>query len=468
MRSYSLRFKLSAIFLIVSLFVFAVIIIFSNFFLKKQFEDYTVAKLENTIGGTVSLISKSLDSSGGNWNIPDIENLGMNALSEGLIIRITDVEENVVWDANVHDNGMCVQILKHMAQNMQSYDKNFKGAYEEKEFSIAYNGVTEGSLYIGYYGPYYLSDADIQFIDSLNSFLIWAAAGTFVICLIFGAYIAKHLTKPIERVIETTDKISKGDFESRISEESNTKEIIKLTGSVNSLAETLDKQELLRKRLTADVAHELRTPLATLQSHLEAMIDDVWKPEKELLSGCHEEVLRLTKLVGELETLSQYDSENLKLQTELFDLSGLLRQILSNFEIKFKEKKIKSSFEGEKKIVEGDKDKLSQVFINIISNAIKFTPEGGKVDIKATEDGRTVSVRIKDTGIGITEKDLPYVFERFYRTDRSRSRKTGGSGIGLTIAKSIVKAHKGEIKAVSEEGKGSAFTVILPIRQESS
>lgn len=465
MKNYSMRFKLSAAFIFVSLFLFLVIIVFSNFILRKQFEDYTVNKLKGIMEGTVSLVSKSYESRGGSWNVSDIGNIGMNALGEGLILRMADKEGGVIWDANVHNNGMCIQILQHMARNMETYDKDFKGGYEEKSFSVSYKGDEKGTAYIGYYGPYYMSDVDIEFIDSLNSFLIWAAAGSFLICLIFGTYVARHLTKPIGRAIEVTGRIAEGDFGSRIFEKSSTKEMVELTTSVNSLAKALEDQELLRKRLTADVAHELRTPLATLQSHMEAMIDKVWEPDKKLLASCHEETLRLTKLVGELETLSHYDAGNLKLQVETFDLTSLVEQTLRSFEIGFKEKRIKTFFSGNEKIIVGDKDKLNQVFINIISNAIKFSPEGGKIDIKITEDGGTVSVKIKDTGMGIPEKDLPYVFERFYRTDLSRNRKTGGSGIGLTIARSIVKAHNGEIIAESEEGKGSIFTVTLPLNQ---
>jgi signal transduction histidine kinase len=319
---------------------------------------------------------------------------------------------------------------------------------------------------VGYYGPYFFSDIDIQFLGTLNNFLIWAAAVSFLICLIFGAYTARHLTRPISRVIDAAGRIAEGDYDGRIAEKSTTKEIAKLTGSINSLAESLENQELLRKRLTADVAHELRTPLATLQSHMEAMIDGVWKPDKPRLVSCHEEILRLKKLVGELETLSRYEAENMALQIEKFDISELLKRILGSFESEFGGKDITSSLVGEEVWIEADKDKLSQVFINLISNAVKFTPEGGRIEVNVKKDEETAAIEVSDTGAGISKQDLPHIFERFYRTDRSRSRATGGFGIGLTIAKSIVKAHGGDITASSEEGKGSTFTVILPVKTD--
>jgi signal transduction histidine kinase len=349
-----------------------------------------------------------------------------------------------------------------MAVNMTSYDRNFKGGYQEQTYPVMLNGGEAGTVDIGYYGPYFFSDTDMQFIGTLNNFLIWAAAASFAACLLFGAYTARRMSKPIARVIRATGDIARGDYDSRITTNSTTTELKELTRSVNTLAETLGGQELLRKRLTADVAHELRTPLATLQSHMEAMIDGIWKPEKKRLASCHEEVLRLSKLVGELETLSRYEAENLTLHTERFDVNELLKRILTNFESGFKNKGVALVLREQPAYIEADRDKLSQVFINIISNALKFTPEGGKVDVSVTESEHNVNISVSDTGQGIPEEDIPYIFERFYRTDKSRSRATGGFGIGLTIALSIVKKHGGDINVESRAGYGSTFTVVLP------
>jgi signal transduction histidine kinase len=283
-----------------------------------------------------------------------------------------------------------------------------------------------------------------------------------IISILIGTFMANRLTSPISRVIKNARQIAAGKFDDRIIENSNTREIVELTESINSLATTLGKQEVLRKRLTADVAHELRTPLSCVQSHLEAMIDGIWEPSKERLESCHEETVRLSKMVSDLGKLAQYDGENVTLKKEYFSLSELLSRLLKNFEKEFQKKQINLVTNIQDQNIEADEDKLTQVLVNLFSNALKYTPDGGTIEINTTGTKEYIEVSVKDTGIGIAEKDLPYIFERFYRVDQSRNRMTGGSGIGLAIAKSLVEAHNGTIEVKSEEGVGSEFIVRIP------
>jgi signal transduction histidine kinase len=233
---------------------------------------------------------------------------------------------------------------------------------------------------------------------------------------------------------------------------------------VNELARTLQGQKLLRKRLTADMAHELRTPLATLQSHLEALMDGVWEPDQPRLAGLHDETLRMSRLVSDMEDLARYESGALALARAETDVGELVWRILRNHQPQFDRKGVRLALA----VADGpasaslDADRASQAVINLLSNALKFTPEGGTVEVRvaATESG--VEIRVRDTGIGIAAPDLPLVFERLYRADSSRSRSTGGSGIGLSIARAIVEAHGGTISATSEPGKGSEFRLLFP------
>ncbi len=215
--------------------------------------------------------------------------------------------------------------------------------------------------------------------------------------------------------------------------------------------------------MAADVAHELRTPLANLQSSLEAMIDGVWPANEECLESCHEEIIRINRLVGDLEKIERIEAETMGLTFSEFDLSELIKHIVKNFETEFYKKDVRFNFSGEEEMITAVKDKISQVVVNLIANALKYTPTGGGlVEIQVTGTEHATEFMVRDNGEGISPEDIPYIFERFYRSDKSRNRLTGGSGLGLTIARAIVDAHNGEITVFSELGKGAIFVVYLP------
>ncbi|MCR4437194.1 MAG: ATP-binding protein [Clostridiales bacterium] len=459
--NYSLRTKLSLSYVLVTLLMVSVISYFTNFLLEKQFKDYIIKQQEQKNKEIVALITQQYKDDN-SWSTDVIENIGLNVLEQGLIIKVKDKSDKVIWDATLHNNGLCMQMFSHMAQNMNSRYPNFKGGYVENKYPILKDFNQVGKVEIGYYGPFYFTDNDLRFINTLNNALIAVGVFSLFFALILGAIMARRLSKPISRVISTADQISKGYFGDRILEKSSTKEILQLTGTINNLAETLEKQEMLRKRMAADVAHELRTPLATLQSHMEALIDGIWKPDVERFKSCHEEVLRINRMVGDLEKLARFENENILLDKSQFNVSELIQRITHNFETDFKNKNIEISINGKEETIFADRDKVSQVVVNLLSNALKYTPEGGAVSISVGGNEKNIEISVKDNGHGISPEDLPYIFERFYRADKSRNRSTGGSGIGLTIAKAIVEAHKGSITVKSELEKGTEFIVTLP------
>ena len=484
---YSLKSKLSLSYVLFTIIVVMLLIFFTNFVMEKQFKDYVIKQQVQRNKEVVTLVEQQYLADG-KWNNSIVENIGVGALGQGIIMKLRDNAGNSVWNATVHNNGMCTNIISQMSANMSSRYPNFKGGYVEDTYPITKDGAQIGTVNIGYYGPYYFTDNDLYFINTLNQILIGIGLLTIVFALILGSYMSKRLSNPISMAINAARKIARGDYSERISENSSTKEMIQLTGTINSLAETLSNQEKLRKRLTGDVAHELRTPMATLQSHMEAMIDGVWKPDKKRLTSCHEEILRLNRMVGNLEKLAKYESENLILNRTEFDIYELIENIINNFESDYRISNIDISLEGaatlmladkdklsaEKVNIRADKDKLSQVFVNLLSNSLKYIPNGGSVKVTVLETdsttdrtangtlNKTVKITVKDTGNGISKEDLPYIFERFYRADKSRNRDTGGSGIGLTIVKSIVDAHKGEITVESEPNEGTEFVITLP------
>jgi signal transduction histidine kinase len=296
----------------------------------------------------------------------------------------------------------------------------------------------------------------------LNVVFVVVGILALLLAVILGNQIAKRISKPINNVTNIAHDISKGNYDNKITEHSNINEIGTLTGTINNLADILKLQEQLRKRLTADVAHELRTPLATLQSHLEAMIDGIWEADAARLKSCHDEIIRISKLVGDLEKLARYEGENLVLNKSEFDVTELIKSLSMNFQRDALNKGLEIETSDAPVMLYADKDKISQVIVNLLSNAVKYSEEGDKIVITAAEDENEIVIKMQDTGTGIDEEHLSHIFERFYRVDTSRSRLTGGSGIGLTITKAIVDAHEGTIGVESKVGEGTEFTVRLP------
>jgi signal transduction histidine kinase len=247
-----------------------------------------------------------------------------------------------------------------------------------------------------------------------------------------------------------------------------TAELHELAASLNGMAVELQEAEKRQQRLTADVAHELRTPLTCLQGEIEAMLDGVWEPTAQRLESCREETKRLTKLVEDLSSLTAIEWQGITLDKTDFDISDLIGTVALGFESALREKNITLNCRLPKLTVHADYDRLKQVFYNLLANAVKYT-DTGSITITAVQKANAQCVvTIADTGIGIGENELPHIFERFYRTDKSRNRTSGGSGIGLTIARAIIQAHGGTIGAVSpdsgapsEGGKGSVFTVVV-------
>ncbi len=458
---YSLKIKLSFSYVFVALLSVALIMALTNISLDRHFREYVKQNQEQKNRQVVSSISQQYRNNG-KWNVDMVENIGVGALENGLIIKVKDERGKVIWDATVHNNGMCQRIIEHMAQNVNSRYPNAKGTYSEIPYPVNYKFAKVGVVEIGSYGSYYLSDNDLAFINTLNKLFIVVGVFSLLFSLVLGIIMARRLSSPISRVISSAQSIAKGYFSDRISVRSTTNEICQLTSTINNLAETLEKQEILRKKMTADAAHELRTPLATLQSHMEAMIDGIWKADKDRLKSCHDEIIRISKLVGDLDKLAKYESESLVLNKEQFDVSDLIRNIVYNFEAEFKNKEINISFEGVKEEVFADRDKISQVMVNLISNALKYTPHGGEVRVGVKGSKDITEISVKDNGPGIPKEDVPFIFERFYRADKSRNRMTGGSGIGLTIVKAITEAHKGRIEVKSKINEGTEFVVILP------
>ncbi|HWR23214.1 MAG TPA: HAMP domain-containing sensor histidine kinase [Feifaniaceae bacterium] len=463
MKKQTLGMRLSRSYAMMALILVAAVSLFTNLFLRDAFVQYVMREQEARNQSVVEDLQRQYKNGG--FSVSSLETLGMRALEQGMILRVKDAQGRTLWNAMTHNNGLCNQMLMSMAESMQSRYPNFQGAYEEKEYPLAAESANAGSVAIGYYGPYFFTDSDTLFIDTLNRALVVIGLLSLLLAGILGFFMARRLSRPISQATHAAKRIAGGNYQ-QIEVRADTRELNDLVQSLNMLSGTLEEQEMLRRRLTQDVAHELRTPLTALQGNLEALIDGVWQPDQKRLESCHEEVTRLSRLVKELEKLARLESRTERLAVSKVDLFALANRAAANFGRAIEEKGLSVAVTGEPVVIEADEDKLFQVLVNLLSNSIKYTPAGRSVAVRTgLKPAGEAYVTVEDTGEGIAKKDLPYIFERFYRADASRSSRTGGIGVGLAIAKAIVELHHGGIEAKSEPGGGAMFTVTLPTEQ---
>jgi signal transduction histidine kinase len=302
--------------------------------------------------------------------------------------------------------------------------------------------------------------------ESINRFLLLGGAVAIVIALILTFVLSRRMSSPIGVLAKAARRLGGGDLSQRVQFQGKG-EVGVLAQAFNSMAADLEYAEQLRRNLVADVAHELRTPLSNIQGYLEAIRDRVMKPNATNIRSLHEETALLSRLVDELQELSLAEAGELKLIYHTEDIAKLVKQAVNSWQPQVAAKEISLSLDLPDNLprVNIDGQRVNEVLYNLLENAVVHTHSGGTINVAATRQGDWVEISVSDTGEGIPAEDLPNIFERFYRVDRSRARATGGSGLGLTIAKRWVEAHGGEISVQSELGKGSSFSFTLPISE---
>lgn len=459
----SIRSKLSISIAFIVIFTVLLISILSNLVIKNEFTKYKEKQQIEKIEEIVNSIENQYNMKQNKWNEENINNIGISALNEGYFIKIYNKDDSLLWDAKIVNMQLCEDIMDEICKVMENDFRAENGKVMSQKYELSKVGKSIGKIEIEYYGPFFLSQSDSDFIKSLNYIFIIIGIISFIISILVGNLLSNNISKPISKMMGAVKHIANGQYGYRFDKDTEIKELGELQNSINLMADSIETQENLRKQLTADVAHELRTPLTSVSTHIEAMMTGLWEPSKERLESCYEEVNRITSLVKDLEKLANMENGCYKLQKIQFDMFELLKKVSSNFEYKIKEKKLKFELIGEKFMIEADQDRIFQVITNLLSNAIKYTEEEDKIIIKLYKESRYLVCEVIDTGMGIPQEEIPYIFERFYRADKSRNRKTGGAGIGLSIAKSIVQAHDGNIEVNSQLGKGSSFKVILPL-----
>jgi len=324
-----------------------------------------------------------------------------------------------------------------------------------------------GALYVG--GPKHLEPVGAErVLSSVNRMLLLVdvGAGLGAVLLIMG--LSRRILAPVEALTTAARQMEAGDLSQRVAI-SSPDEIGDLARAFNGMADGLAQLEQLRRNMVTDVAHELRTPLTNLRGYLEALRDGVVELDGQLIDSLCEEAVLLSNLVNDLQELAMAEAGQLRLMCQPVMLRDIVNRSLKSFEQRAEAQQVelKIAVPGELPLVNVDPQRIGQVLYNLIENSLTHTPAGGKVGVSARlcseeMDELWVEVQVWDTGSGIAPQDLPYVFERFYRADKSRSRATGGVGLGLAIVQQLVAAHGGKIQATSEPGEGACFTFTLP------
>ncbi len=314
--------------------------------------------------------------------------------------------------------------------------------------------------------PFPGSQREEEFIQRINQFFMYSGLGAGLIALLLGILLSRTISRPIRELTQATHAVSEGDLDQQVPVRSKD-EIGELARAFNKMSAELSRSVNARKQMTADIAHELRTPLSLILGHAEAVHDGVLPPSRENFEIIREEAARLEHLVNDLRTLSLADAGELSLAPQVISPEKLLQEVASLYQFQTRSKDLKLNLEVSPSLpgIEVDPGRMTQVLRNLLDNAVRHTPAGGSITLAARETAGRVELRVSDTGPGLPGTDLARIFDRFYRTDESRHRDEGGSGLGLAIARSIVLAHGGQIRAESEPGRGLTVIITLPVKQ---
>jgi len=394
-------------------------------------------------------IRDAVDSTGTPWPSTGMMSaMGMMA-SDGERLLLADAGGQIVADSLGQDVGTLLT-----------------AADLDKGAPIAVGEQQAGTLIVAS-GLGALTADQSAFLSQVKWLMVAAAIVAVLAVLLVGSIQARRIVAPVRALADAARRVAGGEF-AQIPVTSHD-ELGEMALAFNTMAAELKQQHSLRRRVMADVAHELRTPLSVLQIDLESIEDGLTEPTPEVVTRLREEVALLNRLVEDLRMLSLVEAGELTLEVQPVDVSHLVHTSVERFRGAAQEKGVGLTSKLPEGLPEvtGDEQRLSQVLSNLLSNALRHTPQGGQIAVVAqVADGQGVRIAVQDNGEGIPADELPHVFERFYRTDHARSRDTGGSGLGLAITRSLVEAHGGQIEVESVEGEGSTFSFSLPMSSE--
>ena len=452
-RSFALR--LAAAFAGVGIAAASLTAILVNVAFGSRFTSYLDAQQQTREQQIVAILADSYSRSGG-WEATDLRSLTPLAFMDGGTLRLLDASERTVWAPSAD------QLLGQMAEmHRQMMGDGALGP--ERRLPISADGRVVGTAIVRLPVTGLLPQ-DVSFRAAVNRLLLFGGLAAGLMALLLGIVLARRATSPARELARAARGFASGDRGRRVTYDAHD-EFGEMARAFNAMGDAVEEEDRLRRDFAAEVAHEVRTPLTILRSQIEAIQDGVVEPSAEMVASLHEETLRLTRLMGDLETLASAEAAGFSLSPQHTALRPLLDESVRSLEPRFLEQDVTLRWELDEAAADVDPNRMRQVVSNLLSNALKFTPSGGSVEVTLHSIDRQAVINVSDTGPGISSEDLPHVFDRFFRGQGVRA---SGSGIGLTVVRELVEAHGGSVEACSEPGGGTTLTVRLPAASSGS
>lgn len=435
-----------------------------SFVWEQHFQTYTQANIYKLAESTAEQIAEIYSDTGTLDNVGIATVAGYAAKLNGVGVKIFDNQTgSVVYDSTIppSENG------NDMPGKDYSRGSLAPPPGDSDQLAIApiiTDNVAVGSVHMWVYGSEaLLSQTDEEFRNNSYQAMVFATALAIVLASCIGFLFARTLVSPINRMTTTAKAIKEGDLSAR-TELHGEDEIAHLGETFDAMADSIERDRELERRLTTDVAHELRTPLMAIQSTVEAMVDGVFEADEERLETVNSEVQRLSRLVDAILKLSRLESRSTPMKKEVVNVGELIAGIVATHEAFVADSGLTLKYEMEQGVrVLGDADMIRQATANLISNAVRYTSEGGLVTVRVKRGDIMASISVQDTGIGLTPDEAKMVFSRFWRADAGRTRESGGLGIGLSVVKEIVERHNGWVQVEGRKGEGACFTIHIPL-----
>lgn len=423
---------------------------------NQHFQSYTRENVQRVADGTAAAIADGYEQSNGDWYGGALSAAtSASSLYDSVYLQVRTIDGTIVYDDRANDVLGSVDV-KEDGSNVASAP-------------IMVDGEKVGTVLVRVPGSEtLLTKFDEDFRDKSYNAMIFAAVIALIIAMVMGAIFARTIAAPVKKITNAAKALKEGDYSARTGM-TGSDEIARLGNMFDLMADSVESNRKLERRLVTDVAHELRTPLMAIQSTVEAMIDGVFKPDAERLETLNSEVQRLSRLVDALLKLSRLESRTKPIEQKKVDLTEMLSSVVQTHQAYIHDAALNLEFEYDPHVyVFGDADLLRQATANLISNAVRYTPEGGTITIMARKGDLMGQIVVKDTGIGLTPEEAKLVFQRFWRADSGRARATGGLGIGLSVVKEIVEQHNGWVRVEGRPNEGACFTIYIPLYSENS